>query len=172
MANYDNLQVTLNNIDNIHNEYCKNLVLLKQDLDSNIIEIQALYDYIKTYKRIWNVTYNPIEYPCELPKHFIKEYHDHCNYVEKLQIISIKKNIISYIATFIHNCYDVRTSLKNTQLNSCNTIQTELLNIEHKLKIKHKNESEYNQEKRIYKLMLNKTKLPTDIFNHCIMVFF
>jgi hypothetical protein len=87
MSNYDNLQVTLNNIDNIHNEYCKNLVLLKQDLDSNIIEIQALYDYIKTYKRIWNVTYNPIEYPCELPKHFIKEYHEHCNYVEKLQVI-------------------------------------------------------------------------------------
>ncbi len=92
--------------------------------------------------------------------------------LEKLQIISIKKNIISYIAAFIHNCYDVRTSLKNTQLNSCNRIQTELLNIENKLKIKHKNEAEYNQEKRIYKLMLNKTKLPTDIINHCIMVFF
>ena len=87
MSNYDNLQITLKTIDNTHNEYCKNLVLLKQDLDSNIIEIQALYDYIKTYKRIWNVTYNVVEYPCELPKHFIKEYHDHCTYVEKLQII-------------------------------------------------------------------------------------
>jgi hypothetical protein len=98
--------------------------------------------------------------------------YDKFSTLEKLQIISIKKNILSYVASFVHNCYDVRTYLKNQQLMSCNKAQEELLNIENKLKIKHKNEALYKQEKRMYHLLLNKTKLPSDLITHCIMVFF
>ena len=98
--------------------------------------------------------------------------YDKFSILEKLQIISIKKNILSYLASFVHNCYDVRTYLKNQQLISFNKAQEELLNMENKLKIKHKNESLYKQEKRMYILLLNKTRLPTDIVRHCIMVFF
>ena len=76
ISSIEKLQINLKKLDNEHSEHSKKISDLKQEFGSNIIEIEALRDYMVSYKKIWKKLYQDI--PCELSsevyKHYLKQY--------------------------------------------------------------------------------------------------
>lgn len=70
-------------MENIHKGYTENIKHLRQEYYSQVIEVDALKDYLKTYKNIWFDLYG--EHTYEEPTEFIKILTDHMNNLKSVE---------------------------------------------------------------------------------------
>ena len=73
----------LKHMENIHKGYTENIKNLQQEYYSQLIEVDALNDYLKTYKNIWFDLYG--EHTYEEPIELKKIITDHMNNLKSVQ---------------------------------------------------------------------------------------
>lgn len=100
IANYKR---ELKHLDEHYNGFINNIELLEQEYYSQIIETDAILDYLRTYTKIWPIIYNNEQYekPVELHKIIMESIHN-VNDTEK-SLHEVKKNYYEYNKTYIIN---------------------------------------------------------------------